>query len=750
MTEGKLRELLKDMTLEEKINQLVQIPGSYYDKDASLTGGMVSGRFSETQLYQAGSILGISGAKNLRQIQENYMEKHPHHIPLLFMLDVIHGLRTIFPMPLALGATFDPKLVELTAQAAARESAVSGIHVTFAPMADLVRDARWGRVVESTGEDPYLNSLMTAAMVSGFQGSHIEEKDRIAACVKHFAAYGAPEGGRDYNNVELSDHALREFYFPSYEAGIHAGSELVMASFNTLNGIPSSGNRWLMQDVLRKEMRFDGVLISDWASIEEMIPHGFCADKREAAKKAIEAGVDIDMATDVYANNLSELIESGEIEMKYIDDAAFRVLRLKNRLGLFENPFKEGDEDREKEIILSCEHRQLARRAARESFVLLKNEKDIKTGKKLLPFHPEETVAFIGPYTESKELHSTWAIKGKPEDAVSIWEAAEEIMAESQVIFARGCDMLELENELNLKRHVNDILPEADLGIFHEHKKVQMMKEALEAAAKANLVVLCLGEPRLLSGEAASRADIGIPSVQMELFRKIHEVNPRIVTVVFSGRPLDIREVSEKSKAVLQVWLPGTEGGHAVLDVLTGLYNPSGKLPISFPYSIGQIPVYYNEYATGRPQKGPEDIAFYRSKYLDIPNTPLYPFGYGLSYTSFEISPVWLSAKTVRQAGESLKAFVTLKNTGSRVGTETVQLYIRDVAASVVRPVKELKGLCKVTLEPGEEQKVEFEITEEMLRFHAADGRLKSEPGSYLLWISNSSDIGPGVEFVLK
>lgn len=750
MTEGKLRELLKDMTLEEKINQLVQIPGSYYDKDASVTGGMVSIRFSETQLYQAGSILGISGAKNLRQIQENYMEKHPHHIPLLFMLDVIHGLRTIFPMPLALGATFDPKLVELTAQAAARESAVSGIHVTFAPMADLVRDARWGRVVESTGEDTYLNSLMTAAMVSGFQGSHIEEQDRVAACVKHFAAYGAPEGGRDYNNVELSDHALREFYFPSYEAGIHAGSELVMASFNTLNGIPSSGNRWLMQDVLRKEMRFDGVLISDWASIEEMIPHGFCADKREAAKKAIEAGVDIDMATDVYANNLSELIESGEIEMKYIDDAAFRVLRLKNRLGLFENPFKDGDEDREKEVILSFEHRQLARRTARESFVLLKNEKDIKTGKKLLPFHPKETVAFIGPYAESKELHSTWAIKGKPEDAVSIWEAAEEIMAKSQVIFARGCGMLELENELNLKRHVNDILPEADLGIFHEHKKAQMMKEALEAAAKANLVVLCLGEPRLLSGEAASRADIGIPSVQMELFRKIHEVNPRIVTAVFSGRPLDIREVSEKSKAVLQVWLPGTEGGHAVLDVLTGLYNPSGKLPISFPYSIGQIPVYYNEYATGRPQKGPEDIAFYRSKYLDIPNTPLYPFGYGLSYTSFEISPVWLSDKTVRQADGSLKAFVTLKNTGSRVGTETVQLYIRDVAASVVRPLKELKGLCKVTLEPGEEQKVEFEITEEMLRFHAADGRLKSEPGSYLLWISNSSDTGPGVEFVLE
>nr|WP_314465405.1 beta-glucosidase BglX [uncultured Clostridium sp.] len=750
MTEKKLRELLADMTLEEKVNQLVQIPGSYYGQNASVTGGIENSRFSETQRNQAGSILGITGAKMLRQIQEAYMENHPHHIPLLFMLDVIHGLRTIFPMPLALGATFDPELVELTAQAAARESAVSGIHVTFAPVADLVRDARWGRVMESTGEDPYLNSLMTAAMVSGFQGKHPGEQERIAACVKHFAAYGKPEGGREYSNVELSEHALREFYLPAYESGIRAGSELVMASFNTLNGIPSSGNHWLMQEVLRKEMGFDGVLISDWASIEEMIPHGFCQDEREAAKKAIEAGVDIDMATTIYANHLTELVESGEITEACIDEAAYRVLRLKNRLGLFENPFKDGDEDKEKEVILSGGHRALARKAARESIVLLKNEKDVQTGKELLPIYSGETVAFIGPYVESKGLHSTWAIKGRAEDAVSIREAAEEAMGKENVMFACGCGMMNQDNGMILKRHVDETLTEADLGIFDEQMEKQLEEEALEAAAKANLVVLCLGEHRLLSGEAASRSDIGIPMVQMELFRKVSEVNSRIVTVVFSGRPLDLREISEKSMAVLEVWLPGTEGGSAILDVLTGAYNPSGKLPVSFPYSVGQIPVHYNEYATGRPLKGKEDTAFYRSRYLDIPNHPLYPFGYGLSYTDFVISPVELSSKTIGGDQKSLKASVTVRNTGSRKGTETVQLYIRDIAASVVRPVKELKGFCKVTLEPGEEQKVEFEITEEMLQFHAADGRLTSEPGSYLLWIDNSSNTGTDAEFSLE
>ncbi|WP_099467198.1 beta-glucosidase BglX [Konateibacter massiliensis] len=749
MTEEKLKELLNDMSLEEKINQLVQIPGSYYEKEAVVTGGMQSNRFSEKQLNQAGSILGISGAETLREIQKNYMEKQPHHIPLLFMLDVIHGLRTIFPMPLALGATFDEELVKSTAQAAASETAVSGVHVTFAPMADLVRDARWGRVMESTGEDPYLNSILAEAMVSGFQGAQVKGQDSIAACVKHFAAYGAPEGGREYNNVELSEHTLREYYLPAYEAGIRAGSELVMTSFNTLNGIPSSGNQWLLRDVLRKEMGFDGVVISDWASIEEMIPHGFCADKREAAKKAIEAGVDIDMCTDVYANNLQKLVEDGEIDERRIDESVLRVLRLKNRLGLFENPFKDGDAEREKEVILCSKHRKLAREAAKASFVLLKNEKDIQTGKKLLPIEAKARVAFIGPYAESKELHSAWAIKGEAEDAVSIREAAEEALGRGQAVFAQGCGMLQRENSMNLSRNAGHTLTERELGIYAEEEEKQM-EEALRAAKSAEVVVLCLGEHRLMSGEAASRADIKLPKIQLELFRKIQKVNPRIVTVVFSGRPLDLREVSEKSMAVLEVWLPGTEGGHAILDVLTGEYNPSGKLPMSFPYSVGQVPVYYNGYATGRPKMSGEEGLFYRSKYLDIPNEPLYPFGYGLSYTEFEISKTRLSAANADRDNPLIKVSATVKNTEKRSGTETMQLYIQDISASVVRPVKELKGICKVTLEPGEERNVEFQITEEMLCFHNMDNKLAREAGSYRVWVSNSSITEDGVEFVIE
>lgn len=749
MIEEKLKELLSDMTMEEKINQLIQIPGNYYENNAVITGGMGNSKFSKTQIGQAGSILGISGAENLRKIQKDYIEKHPHHIPILFMLDVIHGLRTIFPMPLALGATFNPELVKQTAQVAAKESAVSGIHVTFAPMADLVRDPRWGRVMESTGEDPYLNSLLTEAMVLGFQGDDVGKRDQIGACVKHFAAYGAPDGGREYSNVELSEHTLREFYFPAYEAGIRAGSELVMASFNTLNGIPSSGNQWLMKQVLREEMQFDGVLISDWASVEEMIAHGFCEDKREAAKKAIEAGMDIDMATNVYGNHLSELIESGEIPKKPIDEAVYRILRLKNRLGLFENPYKDGDDIREREVILSKEHRAMARKVARESFVLLKNEKDPIENKELLPLELGKTVAFIGPYVENKGLHSSWAIMGNAEDAVSIKEAAEESLKNTNVLYACGCSMLDRESGMNLSRNSSEVLTDADLGIFDEATEIEMEKEALAIAAKADTVVLCLGEYRLLSGEAASRADIGIPSVQMELFRKIQKVNPSIVTVVFGGRPLDLREITEKSKAVLEAWLPGTEGGHAIIDVLTGAYNPSGKLPVSFPYSVGQIPVFYNQYATGRPLQGEEDAAFYRSRYLDIPNTPLFPFGYGLSYTNFEISRVKLSDNTMGGSC-SLTASVMIKNTGARVGKETLQLYLQDVTASVVRPVKELKGINQVTLEPGEERLIEFEITKDMLRFYSTDGTLTYEPGYFQVWISNSSSVECGDKFRLE
>ncbi len=748
MTEQKLQELLNDMTLEEKVNQLLQLPGSYYQKNAAVTGGLDSSEFTEKQISQAGSVLGIHGAEVIKFIQDQYMEKHPHHIPLLFMLDVIHGLRTVFPMPLAQGAAFDPEITEACAKAAAKESSVCGVHVTFAPMADLVQDARWGRVMESTGEDPFLNGILTAAMVRGFQGDHVGEKDRVAACVKHFAGYGAPIAGKEYNTVELSEHTLREFYLPAYQAGIDAGSELVMTSFNTLSGIPSSGNRWLMRNVLREEMGFDGVLISDWGAIKEMIAHGFCEDEKEAARKAMEAGVDIDMVTGAYCGNLAKLVEQGEVEERLVDEAVLRVLRLKNKLGLFENPYKEADAAREKEVILCEGHRQLARKAARESFVLLKNEKSRLSGEMVLPLTPGKKIAFIGPYVENSELHSSWAIAGKAEDAVTIRQAAEEIMPGFECSFCQGSKMVDARE--NLSRHSTDIPDDSLKAASGKEKEKELEAQALLAAQEADVVVFCMGEHRLQSGEAASRGSITVPEIQMKLFRKVCEVNDCVAVVVFSGRPLDLREVSEKAAAVLEVWLPGTEGGHAVLDVLTGAYNPSGKLPMSFPYCVGQTPVYYNHYATGRPCAGKEDKTFYKSRYVDIPNEPLYPFGYGLSYTKFDISPISLSSHTMTQKGESLKASVEVKNVGDREGTAVLQLYLRDISASVVRPVKELKGFMKVLLKLGEEQKAEFEIKEDMLKFYTIDGKYESEKGKFSVWIGDSSDTENREEFVLQ
>ncbi len=748
MTEQKLQELLNDMTLEEKVNQLLQLPGSYYQKNAVVTGGLDNSEFTKKQISQAGSVLGIHGADTMRSIQDQYMEKHSHHIPLLFMLDVIHGLRTIFPMPLAQGATFDPEITEACAKAAAKESSVSGVHVTFAPMADLVQDARWGRVMESTGEDPFLNGILAAAMVRGFQGDHVGKRDRVAACVKHFAGYGAPIAGKEYNTVELSEHTLREFYLPSYQAAIDAGSELVMTSFNTLSGIPSSGNRWLMRKVLREQMRFEGVLISDWGAIKEMIAHGFCEDEKEAAKKAIEAGIDIDMVTAVYCKNLAEMVEQGDVEEQLVDEAVLRVLRLKNKLGLFENPYKEADAVREKEVILCEEHRQLARKAARESFVLLKNEKRGLSGETVLPLKSDKKVAFIGPYVENNELHSSWAIAGKAEDAVTIRQAVKEMMPGFECSFCQGSKMVDFGE--NLCRHSTDIPDYSLRQVSGMEKEKELEAQALLAAKEADVVVFCMGEHRLQSGEAASRGNITVPDIQMKLFRKVCEVNDCVAAVVFGGRPLDLREVSEKAAAVLEVWMPGTEGGHAIMDVLTGAYNPSGKLPMSFPYCVGQTPVYYNHYATGRPCAGKEDKTFYKSRYVDIPNEPLYPFGYGLSYTKFDISPISLSSHIMSQKGECLKASVQVKNVGDREGTAVLQMYLRDISASVVRPVKELKGFIKVLLKPGEEQRAEFEIKENMLEFYTMAGGYESEKGKFSVWIGDSSDTENRAEFVLQ
>ena len=728
MRQEELVTLLEEMSLEEKIDQMLQVSGMFYTQDGILTGPANTVGYTEEEIRLAGSVLGTVGAEQLKRIQREYIEQQPHHIPLIFMADIINGFRTVFPIPLAQGCTFDPDLVEEGAAVAARESAAAGLHLTFSPMADLVRDACWGRVMESTGEDSWLNGCLAKKMVEGYQGHHtLKEKGRIAACVKHFAGYGAPMAGRDYNTVELSERTLRDDYLPAYQAAIDAGAATVMTSFNTLDRVPSSANRKLMRDILRKEMGFEGVLISDWAAIEELCNHGIAKDKEEAAQLALDAGVDIDMMTDCYCKHLKKLVESGTVNETLIDEAVFRILKLKNDLGLFENPYKDANETEEKTLALCCAHRKTARQMAAESFVLLKNNG-------ILPLDKQSKIAFIGPYVTNRELYGAWSMFGIPEATITIEEGIRNKECQ-QVYFAKGCVLSEYFDTLD------DLCESA-----HETKK--LLQEAVEQAKKVDKVVLALGEHRLQSGEAASRADITLPACQMELFQKVCAVNKNVVVVLFSGRPLEIREISEKAAAILAVWMPGTEGGNAVADVLFGDINPSGKLSMSFPYSVGQVPIFYGQFRTGRPcVEGSEEK--YVSRYLDIPNRPRYPFGYGLSYTTFAIGPVQLGAKRIRRA-DKLHASVTVKNTGAVSGSEVVQMYLTDVNGSVVRPVRELRGFRRVHLEPGEEREVCFEISEEMLRFHDIHMNYVSEPGEFRVLIGNSSETNNEAMFWLE
>lgn len=561
------------------------------------------------------------------QIQDAYINRHPHHIPLLFMMDVIHGYRTIFPAPIAQGASFDPEISKRAASVAARETSAAGIHVVFSPMVDLVRDPRWGRVMESTGEDPYLNSRFAAAQIHGFQGDDMKEDGKVCGCIKHFAGYGGAEAGREYNTVQVSEHTFREYYLPSYEAGIKAGAGMVMTSFNTVNDIPATINQKLMRQMLREEMGFDGVLISDYAAILETVAHGASSDKKDAAHKALLAGVDIDMMTGCYAGELAKLVKEGTIPESLIDESVLRILQLKNQLGLFEHPHKDADPEKEARYILCPEHRALAREAA-------------------------------------------------------------------------------------------------------------------------DVVILCLGEHYLQTGEATSRTELSLPENQMELFCAVKTVNPNVAVVLFNGHPLLLDELSRNAAAILQAWLPGTEGGHAILDLLTGTKNPSGKLPMTFPRNMGQIPIYYNHFSTGRPLTGTDPQRFV-SKYTDTPNTPLFPFGYGLSYAEFSYSDVSLSSDSLTSE-DSITASVQLKNTGACTGTEVVQLYIQDVAASTVRPVRELKGFTRITLTPGETQTVSFRISEAELSFHRADGSYGTEPGAFRVWIGGSSATENGTGFTLR
>lgn len=713
-----LRKFMSELSLEEKIGQLVQMP-SYFQNGGHITGPAGEMGITNDDLRLAGSYLSIVGAEDVRKLQTEYMANHPHHIPLIFMADIINGYRTVFPVPLAQGCTFQPELVEEGARIAAKEAAASGVHVTFSPMADLVRDARWGRVMESTGEDKYLNSVMAAAMVRGYQGLDLKEKGRIAACLKHFAGYGAPVAGRDYNTVELSMRTLRDDYLPAYKAAIDAGCEMVMTSFNTLDRVPSTANRWLMRDVLRGEMGFDSVLISDWGAVMELVPHGVAADFAQAAQLAIEAGVDMDMSSPCYTHELKKLVESGKVPVELIDESCWRVLALKNRLGLFENPYRDLSADDEAALLLCDAHRQAAQHCAEESFVLLRNEDQI------LPLARSEKVAFIGPYVDNQLTCGSWAIFSDDADAITLRTALKAQEQLDDAMFAVGCPIVDPGEEvLGFQKPVPGYEVDAE----------KALEEAISLAKKADKVVLALGEHREHSGESSSRGHLALPDCQQRLLDEVAKVNPNVIVLLYCGRPMDLRAVQAKAKAILVVWMPGTEGGPAIARTLYGQCAPGGRLSMAFPYSVAQLPLHYDQMSTGRPFHGDFRTQRMASKYLDMPNEPLYPFGFGLTYTSFAYSGVTLDTDRLTKDG-ALTASVRVTNTGSCAGTETVQLYIRDLVGSVTRPVRELKGFKRVTLQPGESTEVGFTITEAMLRFHDIRMNYVSEPGAFEVFI---------------
>ena len=735
MTEEKLMALLKDMSLKEKIGQMMQLDVSCFKNEGPVTGSEVDQGISGEDLTLAGSILGAIGAQEIKGLQKRCMEKQPHHIPVVFMADIINGYKTIFPIPLALGCTFSQEDARTAGDVMARESAADGLHVTFAPMVDLVRDARWGRVMESTGEDPYLNSRMAEAMVRGIQGEGEHYEGHLGACTKHFAAYGAPTAGKEYNNVELSERTLREDYLPAYQAAVDAGAAMMMTSFNTLDRIPATGNQWLMRKILREEMGFEGVLVSDYNAIGELMTHGVAEDKKEAARQALEAGTDLDMMSGCYMSSLEELVKEGTIREELIDEAVLRILKLKNKLGLFEDPYRGLEGQSGIREIFTEENRAKARKAAGDSMVLLENQEGF------LPLKKQEKVAFIGPYAEDKHILGAWSFFGDIEQAVTCRQGIEEKGA--RAVFEKGCGMVNPGQTLYGFRYNMT-------GTDSREETEALIEKAAKTAAECDKVVLLIGEAPIQTGEGASRGDITIPEVQKKLLDAVTKANKNTGAVVFAGRPLDLREVREKTKAILYAWMPGTEGGHAVADILYGDVEPQGRLSMSLPWSVGQVPVFYGELSTGRHIEDGEWVENrFLSRYSDMPNQPLYPFGYGLGYTEFSYSEVKLDKEEICM-GESLQVSITVKNTGRRRGTETVQLYVTDKVGSVARPMRQLKGFTKLTLEPGESKDAVFTLTSEDLKFYTRSMEYKAEPGDFIVWAGADSRTKNGKQFKLR
>lgn len=707
MEKNKIETLIHEMTVEEKLAQMTQLSPVFFgaEQNIDLTGPLEEMNITQEDLPNIGSTLNYFGADNLIHLQKEYMEKNPHHIPLLFMADVIYGYKTVFPIPLAMGCSFNPKNYENAASVAAAESSASGIHLTFSPMSDLVRDPRWGRVMESPGEDPYLNCLMTQAAVRGFQGNDPKEKGKIASCVKHFAGYGAAEGGRDYNWVDISENTLRQFYLPSYKAALDAGAKMVMTSFNVIDGIPSSANKKLFRDILRSEWQFEGCTISDFAAVHETIINGLSSSEEEAAKNCIEAGVDIEMMSTHYINCGKRLIEEGKLSMDLVDQAVRNILNLKNDLGLFENPFKDASPKAEKELHLCSRHRELARQAARESAVLLKNEG-------VLPLKAGTKIGIAGPFADSTETSGGWALTADKNSASLAFALQQKGFS---VTTAMTAPLGSMENQIY---DVDD-----------------QTEQAVEAFSDCDLVIAAVGENPRDTGEACSRAYLRLSPNQEKLIQKLKAAGKAVVTIVFSGRPLELKPILPHTDALIQAWFLGTESASGLSDIVVGDYNPSGRLSMSFPQTVGQIPVYYNHYRTGRPYYGQKD--HYVSKYLDCPNEPLFPFGYGLSYSHVNYSDF-----SVYHDNDTVKAKITVTNLSSMSVRETVQLYIHDCAASIVRPVKELKCFNQIELMPGDQKTVCFTVTKDMLKFYNRNMEYVFEPGEFEIMVGrNSQDV---------
>lgn len=700
-----IKKLLEQMTIDEKIGQLVQYNANVMmDTSADVTGPRLKSGLSDEQINNIGSVLNFKTPLEVRAIQDKHLENDRNKIPMLFMMDVIHGFRTIFPIPLGLGCTFNPDLVGEAMEMSAREAVAGGVQVTFTPMVDYVRDARWGRVMESCGEDVLLNSVMGAAQVKAFQGDgdYANNKEIMATCVKHFAAYGGAEAGRDYAQAELSEHILREFYLPAYKVCIDAGTEMLMPSFNVLNGVPAVANKWLMQDVLKDEWKFDGLVISDYNAIGELKKHGITDDMKEGARLAFENGCHIDMCASAYSHYLKVLVEEGTLSMEMLNDAVYRVLDLKNRMGLFEDPYRGASTLEEPEEYLTEENRDIARRAAEESAVLLKNNG-------ILPLSTDvKKIALIGPMADEHAIIGFWSCNGVNEESVTIKEGLERLLPNAEIRYAKGC------------------------GNAWDDYDTSGFTQAKEIAKEADVVILCIGEPQNYSGEGNSRADITLTGVQSMLAKEVAEVNSNVVAVTFSGRPLAIPELDVHMAAILHMWFPGTEGGNAVANLLFGKVNPSGKLSMSFPKATGQCPIYYNRTNTGRPKPiDREDVhCGYTSNYIGCGNLPLYSFGHGLSYSDFVYEGMLLSSDKIT-VDTPVTAKITVRNNSKVNGKETVMLYMRDMYASNSRPVQQLIAFDKVEIASGETKVVEFTIDETMLRFWNNEHKFVSEPGLF-------------------